>query len=226
VRDVLLKAAAAFRTKHGRPAVLIIDAADYLAKKRPGFFSDLQDFAKVCADAGSLRVVFVSSEGAALPLMRASSAWSRLLKPPFEVHDISDDAAREFLVSRGMDAPGAAEEAVRTVTGGRFALLLDAASAAAAAKPVSAMREELHVATNVVLKGVGLAPGHALFHALVARGRVKSDAALDLAPADALAALLRANVLALHPDGSYAFHARHVESFFRERASAAEKGSA
>jgi hypothetical protein len=131
------------------------------------------------------------------------------------VHDIADDAARDFLVSRGMDAPGAAEEAVRTVTGGRFALLLDAASAAAAAKPVSAMREELHIATNVVLKGLGLTPGHALFRALVSRGRVMSDAALDLAPATALAALLRANVLALHPDGSYSFHARHVESFFR-----------
>jgi hypothetical protein len=110
----------------------------------------------------------------------ASSAWSRLLKPPYEEHDIADDAARDFLVSRGMDAPGAAEEAVRTVTGGRFALLLDAASAAAAAKPVSAMREELHIATNVVLKGLGLAPGHALFRALVSRGRVMSDAALDL----------------------------------------------
>jgi hypothetical protein len=40
VRDVLLKAAAAFRAKHGRPAVLIIDAADYVAKKRPSFFGD------------------------------------------------------------------------------------------------------------------------------------------------------------------------------------------
>ena len=222
LREALLRAAAVYRARHGRPAVLVIDAADYVAKKRPDFFGDLQDFAKVCADAGSLRVVFVSSEGVALPLMRASSAWSRSLKPPYEVRDIADGAAREFLVSRGVDdARGAAGEAVHTVAGGRFALLLDVASAAAAGKNIAAIRGELHVATSAVLKGLGLAPGHALFRELVAHGRVMSDAALDLAPADALAALLRANILALHPDGGYSFHARHVESFFRERGAAA-----
>jgi hypothetical protein len=31
-----------FFAKHGRPAVLVIDAADYVAKKDPVFFKDVQ----------------------------------------------------------------------------------------------------------------------------------------------------------------------------------------
>ena len=43
-------------------------------KRRPNrlcvfWGSDLQNFAKVCADMGTLRVVFVSSEGIVLPLV-------------------------------------------------------------------------------------------------------------------------------------------------------------
>jgi hypothetical protein len=214
----LQAASARFHAKHGRPAVLIIDAADYVAKKDPAFFADLQDFAKVCADAGALRVVFVSSEGAALPLMRAASAWSRAL-PPYEVRDIDDAPAVAYLVGRGVES-AVAEEAVRTLTGGRFSLLLRVPNAATAAS-LAALRRTLDARTNAVLKGVGLDPAHALFRALLADGRLMEDAALDLAPAEALAALLRDNVLALHPDGAYTVHARHVERFLAKMAGAA-----
>lgn len=49
LRDALEASAGAYRAKHSRPAVLV-DAADYVAKKNPGpvFFNDLQDFAEVC----------------------------------------------------------------------------------------------------------------------------------------------------------------------------------
>jgi hypothetical protein len=214
--DALQDAAARFSAKHGRPAVLVIDAADYVAEKDAAFFCDLQDFAKSCADAGALRVVFVSSaEGAALPLLRASSAWSRAL-PPYEVRDIDDALAVGYLVDRGM-ARGVAEEAVRTLTGGRFALLLRAA-AAPSAESVAAMRRELDTRTSATLKGLGLAPAGDFFRELVAAGRVPEDAALDLVDSPALAALLRANVLAAHADGTYTVHARHVETFLRRAA--------
>jgi hypothetical protein len=42
---------------------------DLVAKKDAVFFSDLQDFAKACADNGNLRVVFIFSDGNALPLL-------------------------------------------------------------------------------------------------------------------------------------------------------------
>jgi hypothetical protein len=119
--------------------VLVIDAADFVAKEDSHFLEQLQNFAKVCADMGTLRVIFVSSDGRTLPLMRASSAWSRVLKSPFEVQDIGADDAIEYLLGRGM-ARSVAEEAVRTITGGRFSLLIDVASAAAN-KPIAGIRK-------------------------------------------------------------------------------------
>ena len=212
LRYALTAAAARFFAKHGRPAVLVIDAADYVATKEPAFFRDLQNFAKVCADTGVLRIVFVSSEGAALPLMRSSSAWSRAM-PPYEVSDIDDALAVDYLAGRGV-ARAVAEEAVRTIAGGRFALLLSVASDATAAS-LAALRRTLDARTNAVLKEAGLTPTHPLLRALVAEGSLMEDAVLDRVPADALEALLRANVLTLHPDGSYSAHARHVEAFLR-----------
>jgi hypothetical protein len=50
----------------------------------------------------------------------------------------------------------------------------------------------------------------------------KSDRSSCLAPR----ASSRRTMPSLHPNGSYAFLARRVESFFRERGSAAETGSA
>jgi hypothetical protein len=88
--------------------VLVIDAADFVAKKNTKLFLDLQNFAKVCADMGMLRVVYVSSEGIVLPLLRASSSWSRALLP-YEVQDIDDARAVDYLINRGMARPVAEE---------------------------------------------------------------------------------------------------------------------
>jgi hypothetical protein len=213
-------AAAAYQARHGRPAVLVLDAADYVAKLQPELFHSLQSFAKECADGGALRMVLVSSEGVALPLMRASSAWSRLLKPPYEVPDLLDAQAVQYLVGRGL-AQGEAEEAVRTTTGGRFALLLDAAAGSAAA-----LGQELAVATGSALRQLRLPPTHAFFARLLAAGRVPADEALDLLPPEALQGLLAGSVLALHPDASYSAQARHVETYLRRAAASAQAGIA
>jgi len=205
--------------------VLIVDAADYLAKKDPAFFADLQDFAKVCADVGTLRVAFVSSEGTALPLMQASSAWSRALAP-FEVQDIADDEAVAYLVGRGVGVQWA-QEAVRTVTWGRFALLLTVGEAgrnniAPGSSPtqrpsVAAIRSMYHAGTDATLKDLGLSRTHAFFSSLCLSPlkRVTTSAARDELRKAELDALLRANVIAMHPDNTFSFHSRHVESFFQ-----------
>ena len=211
-RKALKLAADAFRMKHGRPAVLVIDAADYIAKQEPIFFARLQDFAKVCADAGSLRIVFVSSEGVALPLMKLSSAWSRAL-PPYEVQDIGDLEAVEYLVERGVDRPRA-EEAVRDITGGRFALLLYVASAASV-KSIKAIRHELNTRTDTALLELGLTPNHPFFRELCTL-KTTSNAAISLLSKDKIDALLKANIIAAHPDDTYSTHARHVEVFLRD----------
>lgn len=222
LRRALEVAAARFYAKHARPAVLVIDAADFVAKKDPHFLLDLQNFAKVCADMGTLRVVFVSSEGIVLPLMRASSSWSRAL-PPYEVRDVDDAQAVGYLINRGMARP-VAEEAVRTITGGRFALLLRVASAAAM-KPLADIRKELDVSTDCAIMDLKLLPTHALFRALVTEEVVASNSARAHLPVATLDALLGKNVIALHPDGAYTVHARHVASFLRRKFSNQPPGS-
>ena len=95
---------------------------DRVAEDDPAFFLVLQAYAKTCADNDSLRIVFVFSDGAALPLLLSSSAASRC-GDVYEVGEIDDAAAAAYVVERfGRDAAWAAE-LVATVTGGRFAAL-------------------------------------------------------------------------------------------------------
>jgi len=180
----LKEAATRFHAKHARPAVLVIDAADFVAKEDSHFFEQLQNFAKVCAGMGTLRVIFVSSDGSLLPVMRASSAWSRVLKPPFEVQDIGDDDAIEYLLGRSI-ARSVAEGAARTITGGRFSLLIDVASATAN-KPIAGITEELDDRAQSEVMVLKISPTHALFRALIAKGRVMSAKALGHLPVDVL----------------------------------------
>ena len=103
LKRALTTAAKQFRAKHGRPATLVLDGVDYIAKGDEKFMGLLQDFAKNCADAGDLRVVFVSSDGTAPAFMMGRSAWSRAANPSrTEVGDIPDADARTFLVSSGV----------------------------------------------------------------------------------------------------------------------------
>ena len=103
LKRALLAAAEQFHAKHGRPATLVLDGVDYIVKSDEKFMGLLQDFAKNCADAGDLRVIFVSSDGTAPAFMMGRSAWSRAADPSeTEVGDIPDKAAEEFLAKAGM----------------------------------------------------------------------------------------------------------------------------
>ena len=64
-RDYAVK----FRAQHGRPAVLVFDNINVVAKKSPSLLYDLQALAKQAADAGIYKVVFVCSDGVAPPLL-------------------------------------------------------------------------------------------------------------------------------------------------------------
>jgi hypothetical protein len=118
----LAAAAVKFKDAYGRPAVLIIDSAERIATKHSAFFADLQGFAKDMSEQGSLRLVFVFSDGAALEQMQCRPAWSLAREPVIDVGDISDDDAVKYLVTRNVPQ-AQADEAVRTITGGRFELL-------------------------------------------------------------------------------------------------------
>ena len=214
---VIRGAASKFYDKHKRPAVLIIDGAELFAQENPAFLQQLQLFAKQRTDEGCLRMVFVSSDGSVLEQLQSRSAKSRMRKPPFEVGDVSDKEAVEFLTRKG-ETQEKAEEAVRDITGGRFELLNDYLRVWRSAGN-DATRQELFKATRDAVESVGIDERHPLFGALVAQQRIdKSPACLLLGvKADTtLRALLEKNIIAAHPDLTFTFHSRHVESFFKQ----------
>ena len=211
------EAATAHRRKYNRPMTLVIDGVHKLAIKNPELLENLQDFAKDAADTGSLNVVFVSSDKPALVHMKSRSSWSRAATP-LEIGDIPDDDAIAFLKRRrGMEHDRAAE-LVRDVAGGRFALLLDPS---VAVKSVAAIRHEKYIETSTKLLGLGLEPTHAFFQALVKNTSVDADAAFKLLGGkQKIDALLSANIIAAHVDGTYTVHSRYVGTFLSGRVEA------
>lgn len=94
------------------------------------------------------------------------------------------------------------------------------AAAAAEAGRAAALREELSEETAATLAELRIAPAHALFAALLERGRVKRSEALQAAAAGELDALLARSILALLADGASTVRARHIESWLRGQARA------
>jgi hypothetical protein len=204
--------------------VLVVDAVDRLAKGDAPLLHVLQEFAKDSADRGSLRIVFVSSEGHALPLLQSASAWSRALKPPYEVGDVEDEQAILFLVGEGVDRERA-EEAVGSITGGRFSLMRDFVGESWS-KANQTILKEMHVMLNRDLLRVGVNPTHKLFTQLVSTKSIEVDAAEQIMSKDKLDELLDKNILAVHPAGTYSFHSRAHQTYFAREKAAAEKAAA
>ena len=215
VSFLLIKVGTKFRTKYNRPMVLVIDSADVLAKSDPQFLGMIQDFAKNCADMGILRVVFVSSDGSALPLLMSRSAWSRAEKPAFEVGEISDDEAVVFLVKAGV-AEAEARLAVTNVTGGLFALLNDYVSSHKAGKKYDDIVEVLGTKISKALMELDLSPTHSFFQYLASNKSIKTDSALAKSGVQ-VELLLKRNILAAHPNETYTFHDRHVAVWFENQ---------
>jgi hypothetical protein len=156
----------------------------------------------------------MSSDGVTLPLLMGRSAWSRALKPPFEVGELDDPVAVDFLRKRGVDET-VAEDAVATITGGRFASLNDFASRWQK-ESNAVIRDQMDVATNTSLKRAGIVSDHELFRRLLQDERLKSDAAIDIIQSDKLDVLVEKNVVCVHPDGTYGFQSRQVAKFFED----------
>ena len=120
--QVLKRAASKFQMTHGQIPTLFIDGADLLAKYGKELFGHLVAHAKAVANANILTVVFVSSEGSILPIVSSLSGISRCSKV-FEIIDISDKTAIEFLISHGL--PSQLSTKLVSYVGGRFVYLLN-----------------------------------------------------------------------------------------------------
>ena len=208
----LTDAAAKFKANNGRPMVLVVDSADRIAKKNPDFLGELQDFAKDCADDGNLRIVFISSDGSALPLMMARSSWSRAKKPPFEFGEIPDDPAVEYLTKKGV-REDEAKVAVANLTGGLFVSLNDFATSSLEGMTYEQLVEQRDSALAKKLRRLKVAPDHAMFQQLVKCKSVRTGDDLGMAESQ-VDLLLLDNILAAHPNETYTFHDRHTAVWF------------
>ena len=119
--DTMTQAARQFKSIYGKAPTLFIDGADMLAKYQKDLFINLINRAKVLANDDIMNVVFVSSEGSILPVVQSLSAVGRCSKL-FEIMDIQDDLAVNFLVGAGLPKH-IGEEFVR-YAGGRFLYLV------------------------------------------------------------------------------------------------------
>ena len=118
--ETLEVAAKKFISEKGETPTLFIDGSDLIAKHEKGLFVHLISHAKRMANAGVLSVVFVSSEGSLLPIIQGLSGMSRCAKI-FEVTDVDDKTARDYLVKQGI--PRDTSENFVKYTGGRFVYL-------------------------------------------------------------------------------------------------------
>jgi len=213
----LLNAAKKFKAKHGCPMVLVIDSADVIAKNDASFLGFLQDFAKNCADMGTLRIVFISSDGSALPLLMSRSAWSRAEKPPFEIGEISNDDAVSYLEQRGVPRQ-VAEQAVQTISGGLFASLNDFTSNYRKGKKLEDIVIELDSKTSIVLLDLKIKVDHPVFRQILVGGSIRSDEARKLGmSSEEVQRLVSNNILATHPNATLSFHDRHVDVWFKKK---------
>jgi hypothetical protein len=229
---ILTKAAMEFRDKHGRPMTLVIDNAHYILHDDPEFLDELQRFAKEEADAGNLRLVFISSDFAVVTHMQQHSAWSRsktMEMEGMEDYDIKEEAAIQYLTTKlgwgGENAQAAttadaAEYIVKNITGTRFGLLneVDASNHNTVEKAKAWERKEF-LATKDALKKCNIKPGHPLFgHMLDVPGQRLDSEQLEkvVGLADGERdCLVKKNVLAAHTDMTYTCAARHVVGTFK-----------
>ena len=209
----ILKAAELYTSKHGVPPVLVLDGMDLVAKEDPAFFVKMQDFAKKSADMGTLSVMFVFSDGRALPLLQSSSAITRA-GVIYEVDDISDEEAGKWLINEYAVKETDAVALVNQVAGGRFPLLT---MCGVSKKSVDAISEELDTKTEEDLQQAGVSPDALLFRSLLALKRIKRNKAHEMLPKAQVQELLSLNILLAHPDRTYSFHDRHVERFMERR---------
>ena len=161
--------------------------------------------------------MFITSGGSALPQLMSRSSWSRAEKPPFEVGEISDEDAVDYLTKRGIEQD-LAEKVVENITGGLFVMLNNYVSNHQEGMTYEAILEILNTKTSKDLIHLQVSDDHLLFKRLIENSSVGIDEAIILGiPEEKLELLLKMNILATHANLTYTFHDRHVSRWFKER---------
>ena len=94
-------AATKYRKLHNRPVVIVLDGIDKLKDRLPCCIDRLQEKAKLWADSGIVKMVFVSSDENLEKIMqRNQSEWSRAAAPVY-ISDLTREQALKVLNQDG-----------------------------------------------------------------------------------------------------------------------------
>ncbi|CAH1764317.1 7282_t:CDS:2, partial [Entrophospora sp. SA101] len=150
-----------------------------------------------------------------LVLDQTRSAWSRAIIP-LEVGDISDEEAVKLLKDSGTDQK-TAEDAVKYLTGGRFALLTQFQSLSRYPKILfEEFKEQLFTQVKRDLDMVELPENHEFFIKLIEIHRIGIQQAKTIIPLNMLRKLVKANILKEHQDYTVSFHSHYIDTYFKE----------
>ncbi|CAG8564346.1 5604_t:CDS:2, partial [Paraglomus occultum] len=177
-----------YMKKYKPPIVLILDQVDRIAKEDPKFLRILQDFAKDCAEKGTLVIIFIASEGLVPQIMKSRSAWSRANIP----FDISDEEAVKFLQD----------------SGGRFILLKEVQilNQVNPKNLVEKFKEQTFTQIKRDLDTVELPENHEFFIKLIEVDRIDIKNANTIIPLNMIHKLVEANILKENQDYTVSFH--------------------
>ena len=101
VLHTLEEACLQYKQKYGVVPVLFLDATDLIAKCNKQLLISLITHAKFMANMNTLSIVFVSSEGSIMPLLKSVPGVNRATKI-VEVNDIPDKDAVKYLMMGGI----------------------------------------------------------------------------------------------------------------------------
>ena len=217
LKPAIVEAAEIYKKQYNQTISLILDGIDEVAKyeaegRGRSILRTLQTFAKNMADKSLMHVVFVTSDGLALPFLSKSSAISRASL--FEVGDISDTQAVDYLEHRGVSRENATR-AVKFLTGGRFEIILDFYRSFQAGESFEEILSSRHGQIGDTLSRLNMPCNHILFRAIYKEPLLNYMEFRQLnVSREVQEDLVKSNVLSQHVRKRYSFHDRSVKSFF------------
>lgn len=120
VMETFKLAAIRYQTEHDKMLSVFIDGIDLLAENNPDVFLRLISHAKIFVNQLIARIIFISSEGSIMPILKSTSAMNRSMTL-IEVGDIPEVEAVQYLISKGLGEEDA--QHLANFFGGRFVYL-------------------------------------------------------------------------------------------------------
>ncbi|RHZ65029.1 hypothetical protein Glove_319g168 [Diversispora epigaea] len=208
-----------YKTKHGKPPVIIYDNINRLVEKNPELLDILQDEAKDNADERTYVAVFVSSENLVSRRMKSRSACSRLWTT-IDIGDLTKEESLDYLINKHKIDIKEAEK-LYDLIGGRILQLKSEADKLQQGKPFEAIKEKIFTKIKCDFKNAKLHPkqvyhevGKNFINALLNSKEISYFTFVDFFNTSEVAnEVLNKNIFAFHPEkNTITFQSRSSEA--------------